>query len=372
MRKRFNNSHPVKIKKPWSTKKKVGVIASIVAGVLVLAGVGFLVYNQFFANNSPEVAKTPEPVRFFSPLTGIETTEENTKRPVTAVMIENSPEARPQSGLQEAGVVFEAVAEGGITRFIALYQEAQPALIGPVRSVRPYYVEWAAGFDPAIAHVGGSYEALQMTRGGAYGLDIDEFFNAHVFWRATDRYAPHNTYTNTELLDAFMAANGKTSSSFTAWPRTNGEQVTPPTPSDDEDADPVVDANTYAHSIVMPVSTGQFQVSYDYDADTNKYIRYQGGQAHLDREKGQIAPDTVVAMMVNMYLANDGLHNEIGIIGSGAAYIFQNGIMTKANWSKASATAQAKFTDSEGEEIKFNRGQTWFTAVPNSHTVTWQ
>ena len=106
-------------------------------------------------------------------------------------MIENSPDARPQSGLKAAGVVYEAIAEGGITRFMALYQTSKPELIGPVRSLRMYYLDWFAPYSASIAHVGGSLNALTEARSGKY-RDLDQFFNSQTYWRASDRYAPHN------------------------------------------------------------------------------------------------------------------------------------------------------------------------------------
>jgi hypothetical protein len=104
-------------------------------------------------------------------------------------MIENSPDARPQSGLQDAGVVVEAIAEGGITRFLTLFQESQPQYIGPVRSLRPYYIDFAAPFQAGIAHVGGSPEALSRVRNGSY-RDLDQFFNSAYFSRISARPAP--------------------------------------------------------------------------------------------------------------------------------------------------------------------------------------
>jgi hypothetical protein len=299
----------------------------------------------------------PKPVIIYSPLTGVKVADEAlTRRPVTAVMIENSPEARPQSGLKAAGVVFEAVAEGGITRFIALYQEASPELVGPVRSVRPYYLEWAAAFDPAVAHVGGSSDALAMIQGGGYGLDLDQFYNASAYWRANDRYAPHNVYTNYDNLSQLEQAKGKTASQFDAWPRQDAKAAEIPN----------------ATHIDLPVSTGIFYVSYDYDAATNTYLRSQGGAPHIDREQGQIAPDTVVALRVGQFLSNDGLHNEIAATGSGEALIFQNGTVTRGTWRKSAATSQLELLGENGQPLKLNRGQTWLTAVPNNQEITWR
>ena len=333
----------------------------IAIGLLIAVGGGLLLWINslgldFGVGNSEAPAKKP-PVHWYSPLSGVEVADEaTTKRPVTAVMIENSPDARPQSGLADAEVVFEAVAEGGITRFIALYQTSRPELIGPVRSLRPYYADWAAGFDPSVAHVGGSPEALTMIRSGNYGVDIDQFFNAGNYWRASDRVAPHNVYTNSEKLDELVAAKGKTTSTYTFSPRVNEKKVDPPALSH-------IDVN---------VSSGIFNVSYDYDTATNSYHRRQGGEAHTDREKGQIAPKVVVVMKTNISLSADGQHMVIATSGSGTAYVFQNGTVTEGTWSKAGPREQLFFKDAAGKDIPLVRGQTWITTIDNARSVTWQ
>ena len=186
-----------------------------VMAVAIIVAVGLILLALIRSTAEPSIATvtlpktTPEAPKFYSPLTGAETTEDATKRPVTAVMIENSTDARPQSGIKDAGIVYEAVAEGGITRFLALYQESRPGLIGPVRSIRPYYVEWASAYDPAIAHVGGSYRARQMIGSGSYGLDMDQFSYGSYYWRTADREAPHNVYTSFDKLDALRSSFGQ-------------------------------------------------------------------------------------------------------------------------------------------------------------------
>ena len=118
-------------------------------------------------------------------------------------MIENSEEARPQTGLDAAGIVFETVTEGGITRYAALYQENLPEEVGPVRSVRPYFVDWLMGFDTSVAHVGGSENALQMVE-DRKAKDINEFFNGDAFYRRNDRESPHDAYARTKNLVALQ------------------------------------------------------------------------------------------------------------------------------------------------------------------------
>ncbi|MCL2174348.1 DUF3048 domain-containing protein [Candidatus Saccharibacteria bacterium] len=360
---------PSFLKKNWFQTHRRLII--IIAAVVVVAIAVAAIVISFFLNNHQtetsqitEPTKKTEPVRYYSPLTGRETTENKTAAPVLAVMIDNSVPARPQSGLTEAGVVFEAVAEGGITRFIALYQETEPSLIGPVRSVRPYYLEWAAAFDPGVAHVGGSDEALTMIHSGNYGVDLDQYYADSAYWRAKDRAAPSNVYTDYAHLLLLTEQKGKTTAKFTGLTRQALGQTI-----DETTENP-------ATSIDLAISSGQYTVSYQYDQATKTYPRSVGGQPHfsraLDNTTTQIAPDVVVAIRVKQNLTNDNLHNQITTTGSGEAFIFQDGQVITGTWAKDSPTAQLKFFDPDGQEIKLKRGQTWITAVPSGKAITWQ
>jgi len=336
----------------------------LIVGVILIAaaaGITYAILSQPLPKVEKVASTKPKPkpaVKYYSPLTGIEVADEAaTKQPVTAIMIENSPDARPQSGLKDAGVVFEAIAEGGITRFLTLHQEDKPQLIGPVRSLRMYYVDWLAPFNASVAHVGGSAAALAEVRNGNY-RDIDQFFNAGSYWRATDRYAPHNVYTSFEKLDALNAAKGYTSSSFTGFPRTDGKAAATPN----------------ATSIMINISSDLYNPSYTYDAANNRYNRNLAGVPHLDREGGQITPSVVIALKVNeVTVMEDGYRQSITTTGTGEAVIFQNGTATTATWSKPDRASQLTFTDAAGKPIPLNRGQTWISAVPNGHgSVAWQ
>lgn len=345
-------------KGPLTKKEKLTFGVALAFILLVGGGLLFWMSTQKGGDIALITSKRQEPpVKYYSPLNGLEVPDEAaTKRAVTAVMIENSPDARPQSGLAEADVVFEAVAEGGITRFIALYQPSRPSLIGPVRSLRAYYAEWASSFNPGVAHVGGSGDALAMVRSGNYGVDLDQFFNAGAYWRASDRAAPHNMYTSSDKLDELNNAKNHKSSEFTFAPRTDEKAAATPT----------------ASHVTIDVSTGIFSVGYDYNAETNSYHRKQGGAPHTDREKGQISPKVVIALKTNMSIASDRLHMNIATSGSGQAYVFQNGTVTEGTWSKDNHKERLVIKDSKGEEIKLIRGQTWITTVGNDRNVSWQ
>lgn len=358
-----------KPKKPWHKitawvkahkKSSIAIAAALV--VLIGAGITFAIINS---GDEPKPAAVknkdakPKPAKiYYSQLTGVKVeSEAAAKQAATAIMIENSPDARPQSGLKNSGVVFEAIAEGGITRFLVLYQQEKPELVGPVRSLRSYYVDWLAPFNASVAHVGGSKAALDEVRNGNY-RDIDQFFNPNAYWRASDRYAPHNVYTSFERIDALNNEKGYTSSTFTGFERKDD------TPS----------AEPNATSITVTMSSPAYNSAYSYDTDTNSYLRSQGGAPHNDRETGQINPKVVIVMKANMSrVMEDGYRESIQTTGSGTAYIFQDGTVTEGQWQKPSQKEQVSFTDPNGNPIKLNRGQTWLSVVPEgTGGASWQ
>lgn len=343
------------------THRKLSIIIGAVLLMAIAGGITYAILSQSKPPEQKKVVVKPKPkpvVKYYSPLTGVEVANQAaTTQPVTAIMIENSPDARPQSGLKDSGVVFEAIAEGGITRFLVLYQEQKPQLIGPVRSLRMYYIDWLAPFNASAAHIGGSAAALAEIRNGNY-RDIDQFFHAGSYWRATDRYAPHNVYTSFERLDALNASKGYTSSTFTGFPRADGKPAATPN----------------ATSVTINISSPLYNSTYAYDAASNTYVRSLGGVPHTDREAGQITPSVVIALKVNeVTVMEDGYRQSITTTGSGEAVIFQNGVATAATWTKPSRAEQMTFTDAAGKPIALNRGQTWISAVPNGHgSISWQ
>jgi hypothetical protein len=297
----------------------------------------------------------PKPTTVASNLSGLQVDPAVNQRPVTGVMIENSMDARPQSGLSEASVVFEAIAEGGITRFLALFQDTAPADIGPIRSARPYYVQWALGFDAGYAHVGGSPEALSDIK--AWGVrDLDQFANGGSYHRISTRAAPHNVYTGISNLNQLEAAKGYNTSTFNGFARKKASPAKVPT----------------AKTIDLSLSGPLYNVHYDYVAASNSYNRSEGGAAHTDANGSkQISPTVVVAMVVQYAIAADGHHSEYQTIGSGQVYIFQDGNVSAGTWTKTSEKSQITFADAAGKPILLNPGQTWLTAVNSAPKVTY-
>lgn len=336
----------------------------VIIGVILIAaasGTAYALLSQPLPKpDTTPIAIKPRPAapKYYSLLDGTQINDAvGIQAAVTAIMIENSPDARPQSGLKQAQVVYEAIAEGGITRFLCLYQQNKPQMIGPVRSLRMYYLDWATPYQASIVHVGGSLYSLNEVKSGQYrNIDIEN--HAGTSWRATDRYAPHNVYTKFQNLDALNAKLGYTTSGFTSFARADGKAA----------------ATQDAKSIDIAISSPLFNSHYDYDAASNTYKRSQAGAPHLDREDGQITPSVIVALKVNMSLVmEDGWREDITTTGSGEAQVFQNGTVQTVTWSKSDRASPLKLTGQDGKDIALNRGQTWITAVPTSAGgVSWQ
>jgi hypothetical protein len=268
-------------------------------------------------------------------------------------MIENSPDARPQAGLKDAGVVYEAIAEGGITRFLTLFQESNPDYIGPVRSVRPYYLDFIKPYDAPVAHAGGSGEALAQIRNEGF-KDLDQAYNPSYYQRITSRYAPHNLYTSRAQLLELQKAKGWTTSNFAGLARAEEKPSTTVT----------------ARAIDFAISGYYYNPHYDYDTATNTYKRSEGGQPHTDDRSGtQLAPKVVVAVVMPHSYA--GIYSVYQTNGVGKAYIFQNGTVTEASWNKTNRDTQLTLVDGAGKAIGLNPGQTWITLVGDTGQVTY-
>ncbi len=347
------------------TKKQWAII--IVVAVVVLGGIGTGTYLLFFHKKPVPVAVVvkkqvrvaPKPTTVPSSLTGLQVDPAINQRPVTAVMIENSDDARPQSALDQAGVVFEAVAEGGITRFEALFQDTQPGYIGPVRSVRPYYIQWGMGFDAAIAHVGGSPEALQDMKDWK-AKDLDQFAYGGYYQRIGSRVAPHNVYTSMSQLNEIEGKNSYGAANFTALPRKKDAPVKAPN----------------AASVDVNISSADFNSHYDYVAATNNYKRSEAGVPHMVVDQNgtqtQLQPKVVVVLTMAQGLEADDHHTSYGTIGTGHAYIFQDGTVTEGTWKKSSSQENFTFTDGSGKAIALNAGQTWVAIVGDTSDVTYK
>lgn len=352
-----NDLQSIRMKK---ASKKQWIIGGAIAVLLIAGGIfAAIKIREYYklppTKETPVVKQVekPKPTTEPSKLTGVEVPIELNKRPVTGVMIENSPDARPQAGLKDAGVMIEAIAEGGITRFLALYQEAQPDYIGPVRSVRPYYLDYLLGFDASVAHAGGSGQALGDIK--ALGVkDLDQFANSGAYKRVSNRFAPHNLYTSMAGLDNLNNAKGYTSSTFTSLARKADTPAATPT----------------ANKIDLTISSVLYNPHYDYYPTTNSYLRSEGGKPHLDERSGlQLNPKVVVVLAVPF--SQSGIYSVYQTTGRGQAFVFQDGAVQEATWSKAGRKDSLHLLGPDGKDLPLNAGQTWISLVKTAGSVSY-
>lgn len=380
-----------------ASKKPTAILAAIF--IVILLG-GVLAYFLFFRTDTPLKPnknlnvgiEDPDPI--YSNLTGLEISDESlNSSPTSCVQIPNGSTdgGRPQAGLTQAGVVFEAIAETGITRFAAVFQNPTSSAIGPIRSLRPYYLDWDTPFDCTVTHAGGSDEALAAIRqGGQRNLDEDYSY----MWREdnTGRLW-NNLFTSPTDLLQFNTDHGYATSSPKTFPRLTPAEaaaIVKQNLNPDCPEDTICDIAPPVNTIYINFGNWvNYNTVYNYDPETNTYTRsYQSGDAHLvyecpaelnqpntNTECGdlkQVAPSAVVAMMVQEHTMADGYHESITTIGSGNTYIFQNGEVIEGTWSKSSQDSQIIFKDASGEIVKFTPGQLWIAAVPQFGSVSWE
>ena len=362
--------HPGKIK-AWISHHKI--ITTLLVLILVGSITGGVVYAmrkpkslpKLGSEATPSPSPTPTPTKKASPLTGVEVDIPTADQPVFASIIENlvgTGNARPQSGLSSAGVVYEALSEGGITRYLAIWQADVPTDIGPVRSLRPIFYDSAMEYSTPVAHAGGSTDGLALANSGQGFKDMDEFFNGNYFRRISTRYAPHNLFTTGPQLLKLVAAKGwNTLPTFTPWAR----------------KDDAASATPNAGAITIDFSTIDYRVAYAYDAGTNSYLRSIAGKPDLDNAASlkQISPKTIIVVYASVTPGtqpNGKPKTDIDITGTGKGMIFQDGMATPINWAKSGSTARMKFTDDNGKEVALNRGQSWVEYVPANMPVTYK
>lgn len=279
-----------------------------------------------------------------------------------AVMIDNHTAARPQSGLQNASIVYETLAEGGIPRFMAIYADANVKVVGPVRSTRPYFVRFAAELNAAMAHAGGSPDGLALVK--KLKLLSLEGINgkfAKLFYRAYNG-GVHGMYTNvTALYKGLKTTNlGKVKPLYKNW-KFGDSAVLAKRPNG-------------KHGATIDLSYGKSYIAeFRYDRKQDKYFRFTGGRALIDRQaKKQVTVRNVIIIDVPKEKVLDRKGRlDINVIGKGTGVVLKGGTVTKITWAKKNDRARTIFTNVKTKkEIILTRGNTWVEVVPKGHKYT--
>jgi len=306
-----------------------------------------------------------------APLTGMALTDlEAESRAALAIKIDNSVAARPQAGLDGADIVYEELAEGGITRFMAVFHSKQASDVGPVRSARMVDPEILAQYQGLFAFSGGAAPVLEAV---AAAPVQDVSFNkvASAYRHAPGRAAPHNLFTRTSLLwDAAKRHNvPDLKLSFSTKPppvaSTTTTTVTGGTPG--KPFPP-------GERVSISFSTSAVSV-WKWDAASGNYLRYHGSTPHTLVGGSQVRAKNVIVQFVQVYAGpiRDVLGNpspEIRATGSGEVWVLRDGILTKGTWSRQSVSDKTSFRDSSGKTIPLSPGNTWIELAPRGEPAS--
>jgi hypothetical protein len=305
------------------------------------------------ATELPDPKQEPQ-FAYTAPLTGLGTNQPPEQRPVM-VMMNNAPQARPQSGLNQADLIYEVLAEGEMTRFLAVFQSRHPEVIGPVRSIRSYFIELGTGLDAVMIHAGGSPDALATLARSDYS-HLDEIPNGKYFWREKFRKAPHNLYTKPELIWKAIEDKGM---------RKTAEPIRflfLPADAVIGDGEPASNIEIAFHSLN--------KATFRYDPEQRKYLRFTNGEAHSDLlDNRQLAASNVLVVAARHRIVDSEGRRDVDVDGPGDGYLFQQGKAQKIKWKRSGGVIRAYADDAMTRELPLLPGQTWVEIVPNSPDI---
>lgn len=333
--------------------KQVSLLAMLTAIFFVLCACSG---NSGGPDNNGQNSGQDNEVKIYCPLDQAEIASEPESPPLL-VSIDNLAAARPQSGLEQADIVYEIPAEGGVSRFLALYYHGTAGEIGPVRSARPYFVDIAREYEAVFVHAGGSQDALDYLDQGVIN-SINEFSHGKYFWRDKSRKMPHNLYTSSENLAGVLEEKG--------W--NHRVEITPLKFNDNKSA---ISVGVAADSVEIDYPSAHD--IYRYDGEKGLYLRFIKDEPHCDRNTGDqlSAANIIVQYVTSQVLDNEG-RLAIDMTGEGKAMFFTKGQVLEGKWERPDLDSRTMFCNSDGEEWFLSPGQTWIQVVDQNVKVTYQ
>jgi hypothetical protein len=275
-------------------------------------------------------------------------------------MIDNHADARPQSGIDRADVVYEAPVEGGITRYFALFASSTFASeVGPVRSARPYFLDWLAEYgDGLYMHSGGSPEALQLIK--TRGLfDANEFYFGSYYWRDTRRAAPHNLYTDQKSWVRMLDQRAHQREKVAEWEGWKFDMPSVPV---------LLATSTIPTSVAVRFTQG-YVVGWQASS-TGQFTKYLNDKPLLTRDGQKIVADTVVFASMPVTTIDDEGRRAIQTLGSGEVVVWKKGMLVHGTWKKTSLTDRTRWYDMHDQEIALTPGKIWVEIVPEEIPLT--
>ncbi|MCQ6277025.1 DUF3048 domain-containing protein [Bacillus sp. V3B] len=297
----------------------------------------------------PESQEEELPYQF--PLTGIGSGDEIDGRAI-AVMINNHPIARPQSGLYKADIVYELLAEGKVTRFLAIFQSEHPDIIGPVRSARDYYIELAKGYDSLYITHGNSPDAKEMLDAGYVDVLNGLYYDGTLFKRESFRKAPHNSYIS---FDNILKGARQLDYEMETTPDSLNFLT-----EDEMNALTGVEANEF--SIVYSNASNTFNSTFEYDDSLKKYKRFSNGEQTVDYDtKEPVLVDNIFIVETGHKIIDNAGRRDIDLTTGGRAYLMQKGLKMEVEWRNIEGKILPYL---DGEIVELIPGRTWINVIP--------
>jgi hypothetical protein len=340
----------------------------VLVASLFLAGYFLVTYLSVQPDERPRTIGTNEveaerPCEMRRALDGVcVDREDDVQTEVVAVMVENKIEAQPLSGIAAASVVYEAPVEGNIPRLLVLFPlESQGDKVGPVRSARPYYLDWVHEYPGAMyMHVGGSPDALARIESEPI-FDINEFSRGWYFWRSSDRFAPHNTYTSYQLwqkaFDDYSHTRSGGDREVTSW---QFETI------------PACEENCGATDIRVTYGGGTYTPRWIYDKETQQYVRSEYGRTDRDQDGSVIVADTVIVQFADVQVIDDVGRLSMKTTGTGDAVVFHGGHAFEGEWHKTRLNERTSWFDAQGEPLPVRPGKIWIQIVSQFDSAQWK
>lgn len=303
-----------------------------------------------------DIKKEEVPIKteeaYFSPYTGEKITKDIYDKVPFMVIVENSKDARPQSGLVDADIVYETMAEGGIPRFIALYHKNDSKKIGPVRSARPYFLDIAIENNLPFAHCGYSEEAQKRIQKENLP-SLNEFIYSKAYWRDKSRKYEHSLYTSSDKLreiikEKNIIVNPKTFLKFSEdyWANNNLSN---------------------ANSVVLKLNR-YYNTSYIYK--DGLYYKYMSDIQCLNKDDNKpLVTNNIIVQVTDIILQKDGLHIDVRLTGEGECYILSSGKFIKCKWYKKGPTSNTIFLDEQNNEIPLSPGKTFWNIIDKKSQI---
>lgn len=300
----------------------------------------------------------------YSPLNGAKISKDKLKQRPICVMFDNYFHARPQASLEMADIMYEALVEGNITRYMGVFQSQEPALIGPVRSARPYFLRLALEYDALYTHVGGSEAAKSDIK--KFGIpDIDGLFAPdEILWREKHRKAPHNMYGSFKSFNAW-ADKMKYRKDYKLEPWKFGYLE-----DAKEDKTPAKELKIIYKAPTKGDEIGYYS-GFKYDEKSRQYLRYVNGEPHVDEvSKEQLKTYSIIVQKADTRTLDNEGRLAVDLVGKGEGYYFHDGVKQEITWEKRSDAARTKYMTKTGEELTLVPGVLWIQIVPKGFDLS--